>query len=101
MKRTKITSEIEYVRPSNVQSGMVCCGIIFHSSPTILIDTCLEEENIAKLLKKVQPEIVITTHFHIDHSCMLQFVPQYTIPSPGRDPIPDQSGRIRQTAGTI
>jgi len=72
LKRTKITSEIEYVE-SSIEAAKIhcCCGIIVNYSPRIVIDTNLGKEETRELFREVKPDIAIATHFHIDHSAML------------------------------
>lgn len=78
MKHTRVTKQIEYIEPSNAKDRLVCSGIIIHSTPKIVIDTNPGDAGIVEILKKLQPDIAIITHFHIDHSGYLSAVSKHT-----------------------
>ncbi len=67
-KRTKITDGLEYVEPGEINYPIVSGGIILTSSPKIIIDINAGPEPTKSLLDQEQPDIVIVSHYHLDHA---------------------------------
>jgi len=67
-KRTKITDGLEYVEPVETAYPIVSGGIILTSTPKIIIDSNAGPESTKSLLNQEQPDIVIVSHYHLDHA---------------------------------
>jgi len=62
----------------NIRGQYVCSGVIVHSNPSIVIDTYAGSIDTPSLLQNLQPDIVIASHFHVDHSAFMPIAAAYT-----------------------
>ena len=81
MKQTIITDKMTYVEPNSMSKFASCAGLIFKSGQSgakVLIDTNLGNEETPVLFDQEKPDIVMITHFHLDHSSFTRYVADYS-----------------------
>jgi hydroxyacylglutathione hydrolase len=81
LNKTIITDKISYVEPDSMSQFTSCAGLIFKSTQSgakVLIDTNMGCEETPALIEKEQPDMVMITHFHLDHSAFTRYVAEYS-----------------------
>ncbi len=68
MQRITVNEKIKYLVPDSMKNFSACAGIIVKGRKKILIDTNMGPSETAALFSAEQPDIAISSHYHLDHS---------------------------------
>ncbi len=104
MKRTRITDTIEYIEPTDINPNLSCAALVISSTPKIVIDLNLSDDDTETILKEIQPEQAYTTHYHLDHSPFWRAVKKFTtadffIPRGEEQFLSDRNAFLKHTPG--
>lgn len=74
IKRTRIADNVFFIEPGKTDYPASSAGIVISSTPKIFIDINAGPEQTRNLLDSEKPDIVIVSHYHLDHSIIGSWV---------------------------
>ncbi len=78
MRRIRITPTLEYIEPQGKRKLYACAGLALSGRVKTVIDANPGRDKTRDLLKSLNPDIAIVSHYHFDHSAWAQQVLEHT-----------------------
>ncbi|HQI02110.1 MAG TPA: MBL fold metallo-hydrolase [Deltaproteobacteria bacterium] len=78
MRRVRITPNLEYIEPQGRRKLYACAGLALSGRVKTVIDANPGRDKTRDLLKSLNPDIAIVSHYHTDHSSWAEQALQHT-----------------------